>query len=492
MDESADLDQGGLGLASYLEVIRRRKWIVLGVLGVAVLAATLFSLFWPPTYSATSKIVVGQGNSLFEPGQASAVQPFTATMRDLVESNIVASRVIRNLGLDETPEDLLKRVSVSINPETAVLTVTVEDEDPTEARLIAANIGDVFSNLVEETFGRPSNPSEPNQPPLTARVWDPARANPEQVSPKPKRDIPVAFALGAILGLLGAFLRDHFDRTLRTRESIERAFAAPVIGQIPFRRTAGPGAVFWDGAVSESFRALRANLQYLSIKHPLRTILVTSAVPEQGKTTVTANLAVAIARSGATTVAVECDLRRPGLTAAFAAQSGGRGLTNVLVGNATIEDALAHVPVPADLDAAGIRGRGDVWLVPSGPLPPNPSELLSSAPMRDLLVRLGETFDYVLLDSPPLLSVADTLELARIVDSVVLVVRRSDASTDAAREIRSLVERLGIELVGVVVTDVAAAFGTYGAYGEPYGSREAAQADKADEASAAVRKPAGS
>ena len=466
MNESPDLEPGGFGLSHYLEVVRRRKWLVVGVLLVVVGSAAAFSFLWPPTYRATTKIVVGQGTSLFPPGEASAAQPLTATMRDLVLSNVVASRVIDDLRLEDTPESLLERIAVAINPETTVLTVTVEDREGRRARRIAASIGEIFSALVEERFGGPVDPSSTEDPPLTARVWDPARLHPDPISPKPMRDIPVAFALGLMLGLLGAFLRDHFDRTLRTREGVEKGFGAPVIGQIPFEDAPGPGRVFLHGFAAEGFRGLRANLQYLSIKHPVKSILVTSALPEQGKTTVTANLAAAIARSGATVVAVDCDLRRPWLSEAFGIARPDQGVTSVLVGAADLEQVLMEVSLPVP-DGVGGQSRGEVWLLPSGPLPPNPSELLSSLQMRTLLERLSTSFEYVLLDSPPLLSVSDALELAPTVDNVVLVVRQNAASTDAAREVRSLVDRLDIKLVGLVLTDVEPAFASYGAYGEP-------------------------
>jgi capsular exopolysaccharide synthesis family protein len=286
------------------------------------------------------------------------------------------------------------------------------------------------------------------------------------------RNVAIAAVLGLILGLLAAFLREYFDRGLRSREKVEQAFGLPVIGQVPFeqrRRKRNQRAVVWDGfgEIAESYRALRANLQYLAVKRPLRTILVTSASPAQGKTTVTANLALAIARSGASTIALEGDLRRPRLDEAFGVPNDGPGLTSVLVGSAEFDMAVQEVPLPVGRDGSS-REVGRLSLLPSGPLPPNPSELLSSMQMRKLLDRLGVSYDYVLIDSPPLLLVADALELARMVDGVVLVVRNNHATTDEARELRALVERLDIHLVGAVFSDIAplGSYGTYGVYGE--------------------------
>jgi receptor protein-tyrosine kinase len=250
---------------------------------------------------------------------------------------------------------------------------------------------------------------------------------------------------------------------------VEQEFGVPVIGQIPFAklRKRDRRVVFWQGfgEVAESFRALRANLQYLGVQRPLRTILITSASPQQGKTTVSANLALAIARSGATTIVLEGDLRRPRLDDAFDTLANGVGLTSVLVGAVDVDEAIVDVAMPLSSDAPSHGEReGRLSFLPSGPQPPNPSELLSSVPMTKLLDRLALEYDYVLIDSPPVLVVSDALELARHVDGVLLVVRRNHASRDEARELRALVERLGINLLGVVFTDVAPAGIHYGGY----------------------------
>jgi succinoglycan biosynthesis transport protein ExoP len=435
------------------------------VVAVAIGVSAALAFTQPAKYEADSKIVITQGKTFVNVGFGNSVQPFVATMGDLLQSNIVAAAVIQRLHLAETPQQLLSNAQVSINPQTLVLRLVVINHDPETARKINAEIGTVFVQEVKKRFGttpEPATPGTPAQAPLSASIFDPAHVLPGKVSPKPARDIVIAAILGVVLGLLAAFLRDHFDRAVRTREEVEAAFGVPVIGQVPFQRhRKGQRAVAWEGfgEIAESYRALRANLQYLSVQSPLRTILITSASAEQGKTTVTANLALAIARSGASTVAVECDLRRPRLDVAFQAATDGPGLTGVLVGASQLEDAVQPVVVPTGND-----GPLPISFLPSGPLPPNPSELLSSQRMQELLDRLAVSHDYVLVDSPPLLVVADALEVARMVDGVVLVVRRNRANRDEARELRALVQRLGIHLVGVVFTDVVGA-GTYGTYG---------------------------
>ena len=264
--EPRDADETALGLRNYLEVLRRRLWIVLAVLATAIGAAAVISLLQEEKYQATTQIVIGQSRSLFQPGLGNDFEPFTATASTLLQSNAVAERVTEALNLPESPEQLLGKVSVSVNPETAVLTVGVIDSDRNRALRIAEQIGISFSELFNARFGRPIAPEQQGENPLpvTATVWDRAHLDPEPVSPRPVRNVALAGILGLMLGLLAAFLREHFDRGLRTREAVEQSFGVPVIGQIPFtrqRRRGRPLEVWGSGEVAEAFRALRANLQ---------------------------------------------------------------------------------------------------------------------------------------------------------------------------------------------------------------------------------------
>jgi capsular exopolysaccharide synthesis family protein len=467
----------GPGLRHYLEVLRRRKWLVLAILAISLGAAAAVSTAQKPVYRANATIVIGQGNGLFAPNLSSAIQPFAATMSDLLKSNAVARRVIADLGLHESPEQLLSKISVSIKPESSAIRVSATDRDPRQARRVTQAVAGVFSSLVKRRFGKatPVGPGQAPLPPLTANVWDRAHVEPGKVSPRPVRNLVIAGVVGLALGLLAGFLRDHFDRALRTREAVEAAFGVPVIGQIPSPHRRGKALGNLLGESAEAYRALRANLQYLGLQRPLRTILLTSAAPEQGKTTVTANLALAIGRSGASTIAIEADLRRPRLAEAFGVEPSGPGLTSVLVGAASLEEAVRTLQVNADGDGTGARGE-QLALLSSGPLPPNPSELLSSAQMRNLLTHLTALYDYILIDSPPVLAVADALELARTVDGAVMVARSNRATTDEAREVRALVERLDMHLLGTVITGgapIAAYYGDYRAHHLPRRERAA-------------------
>ena len=235
------------------------------------------------------------------------------------EFTMVARGVIqRTSNSTLTPEQLLSATSASRStpraPRSRSRSSTARRRPPrrSSGRSEASSRTSSRSASARETARRAAN--TPATPPLTATVWDPAHVIPGKVQPNPGQNLIIAGVLGLVLGLLAAFLRDYFDRTLRTTQEIEQALGIPVIGQIPVPQTRDrrPHMLLdGDGPFEEAFYALRTNLQYIAVGHPLRRILVTSSVPDEGKTTVCANLALAFAQSGASVAVLETDLRRP-------------------------------------------------------------------------------------------------------------------------------------------------------------------------------------
>ena len=210
-------------------------------------------------------------------------------------------------------------------------------------------------------------------------------------------------------------------------------------------------------AAAEAYRTLRVNIQFASPDHPLRTILATSAGPDDGKSTTLANLAIALAETGAPTLLVDCDLRRPSLHTLFGLPNEA-GLTSLMLAGTAMPDA-AGLPLQA-------TAVPNLRLLPSGPLPPNPAELLASRRMADLLLLLAEQATYVLFDTPPILAVADAAVLAPRVDGVLLVVRAGKTRRDLAVKARKMLEQVKANLVGAVLTDATLEGLAYAYYGK--------------------------
>ncbi|MDE3076127.1 MAG: CpsD/CapB family tyrosine-protein kinase [Chloroflexota bacterium] len=193
--------------------------------------------------------------------------------------------------------------------------------------------------------------------------------------------------------------------------------------------------------VAEAFRTLRTNIQFKSLDSPVRTILVTSSAAEEGKSTVVANLAVSLAQTGAAVIAVECDLRKPSLHRLFEVPNE-RGLTSLMLSQEPLRQFLQHS------EAAGLD------VLTSGPLPPNPAELLGSKRMEGLIRELRDMADYVVFDTPPVLTVTDAAVLATKVDGTILVLSAGKARREAAKRAKRTLEELSARFLGVVINNV--------------------------------------
>ena len=452
MDDIRDgeMQRGDLAVSHYFQVIGRRRWLILPMFVCAIGGAALFSSLQKSVYSAETEIVVGQGNTLFQPQNSNAIQPLTLTMADLMMSNIVARDVISTLDLSMTPSALLSNISVSSNPQTAVLHLTADAQSPQQARSIASEFAAVFVRLVQQRFGQGGIGSRGAQiqSPITALVFDPAHVVPGKVSPKLARNLAVAAALGIVLSLAAAFLAEQLDGTLRSQNEIEAALGIPLIGRLPVQHLehlTDPASLWYvQGGIGEAYRTLGAILSSRATESFPRTLVVASATEGQGKEAVTANLAAAIASAGSRTLVIEGDFRQRRLDAALDARPPG--LTSVLAGDVPLGGAARRIFLRCGAVAVQLD------FVPSGANGPVVAELLSGKSVEELLKAASEHHDCVLIDAAPLLAFADALHLVASVDGVLLVIAENHLQAREATELRSLFERLGARPIGVVVT----------------------------------------
>lgn len=299
-----------------------------------------------------------------------------------------------------------------------------------------------------------------NDKPNNVRVADYSRLPREPVGPPRLRNIAIAFLLSLLSGIGLAFLLDYLDDTLKTVEDVDRYIHLPALALIPASRSnerlrlKGRGAS--DGAdstalaliddvrspVAEAYRHLRTSLLLSSAGQPPKSILVTSSQPSEGKTTTAVNSAVMLAQTGVEVVIIDCDLRRPRLHAHFGINNA-RGVTNYLSGESEIENLLQPYDKLPNLK-----------LLPSGPVPPNPAELLGSDEMRKLLVQLGGRFAHIVIDSPPAISFTDASILSTLVDGVMLVVHGGRSSRAVVRRAKQQLLDVGAHIFGIVLNNV--------------------------------------
>jgi polysaccharide biosynthesis transport protein len=494
-------------LRSYARIIRRRKWwvIAFSLLGLAVSLA--ISLSEAKQYAASAQVLVQPSS------QASALgttqQPVTTTdvqtMQQLVTSAPVASAVRRELGsappvtaAEVAQTNVIAITAVAATPARAARTanayadafVTYQQQAAlaslTQAEAQLRDQIGVIGRQIQQLRRTPNTGAQQtalaNQQAVLSEqltqmqvdsvgetggltVVTTAQPPSSPSSPKPAEDALLGLAAGLILGLAAGFVRDGLDDAVATKEAAEEHAGAPVLAAIPmvmsWKRRDQPLVVSLARPMSptaEAYRSLRTSLQFLRQERDLRTILVTGPAAAEGKTTTLANLGATFAQAGQRVVLVSCDLRKPRLGQFFGIDER-LGLTTAILGERRVEELLHAVP-----------GTSNLWLLASGPLPPNPAELVNGQRIQEVFSALRQMFDLVLIDSPPVLPVTDAVLLAKDADATLLVVaagrtRRGDLQRAAER-----LTQVNSAVVGVVLNETSRQTVGYGEYRHAYGA----------------------
>lgn len=415
-----------------------------------------------PVYRASMTLAVGEQADKGPP--ALADHSLTRNMTALLESDFVTRTTIRNLRLDMTAEAFKEKLSVDVLPETSVLNVSYDSTDPELAQRVVTEIARIYPRRIDETLGtrQPGKPRVAGSFDLVVRVFDRPHLQADAVGPKTGTNMIFGLVAGLALGLLLAVAREALDSRIRESKDAETWFGAPVVGTLPKGMTSGPppglGTSRRGGEArrTASLDLLRARLEFSQAGINGPTILVADSGPDTGKSAVAANLGAALARGGRRVVLVDADARRPRLHRALGLTSVGEnaGLVDVLSNQTQLEDALIPIEVapPSSNGAGPTESPGRLELLASGSAPAPLTDYLTPETVSELIARLLKRADYVIFDSPPLL-VAESYPLAVQSDNVLIVARRGRTTKDQAEWVRSTLEELGVEKVGIVVTD---------------------------------------
>jgi capsular exopolysaccharide synthesis family protein len=427
----------------YLRSVIRRWQVVLllgimgGLLGYAY-ASTL-----PTMYRATSSVFVSspRGDTTNE-----LVQGFTFTEKlvqsfaQLAITPAVLQPVIDSLGLETTPAALAKNVSASTPLNTVIVEVTVINRSPEQSALIA---NAVTRSLA--TIGQDLAPEGPDgDPSVTLETVSTAQAPLSPFSPNLMLLLATGALFGLTIGAVFAVLRDMFDTRVRDEKDLARVSDAPLLGKIGRKGRRDPAGIVMRtmprSAVAESYRRIQTNLEFIDVDHRPRTIVVTSSVTGDGKTTTAVNLALALAERSSRVLLIDADLRRPSVAEVCGVEADV-GLTTVLVGAITAEDAI--VPCGPSLS-----------VLSAGAVPPNPGQLLSSQAMRSLLATLADRYEYIVIDSPPLLATTDALGLSHIADGAIVVARYRVTRRNQLKDTIDSLANVNATVLGIVLNQV--------------------------------------
>lgn len=505
-----------------LRVFRTRKWTVVRTAVLLAVLALVFSLVQPQEYEGEARILISENDASAAilgpllPELYSQPERSLQTQVELMRLRPLLENTVRRLGLKRSPAQLLRQVDVSAVGQTDVVSVKATAGDPEEAVAIADTLADEFvawsrtnkrenlraagdevedrleevrlqalalgrriqkqgksdelaaeMRIAADTYSTLSEKLEQLRineqlEAGSGRVVSRAAPSLAPVSPKPWRNTLLGAVAGMALGLGMALLYEHLDNTLKSGEDVERIYDAPTLGYIPLEGRDGDQdrrlSIVqrpWS-RTAESYRILRNALDFVNFERDKKTVVVASAAPGEGKSTVAANMAVALAQANRKVVLVSCDFRRP-TTDRFFDIDGTVGLSDVLSGSASVNSVLQR-PL-------------EDWLtvMTSGACPPNPSELLGSRKMRELLEHLGESADWIVIDTPPLLAVSDAAAVARHADGILIVCQLGSSTRPDAAKAAELLNNVGAKVLGSVIASRQDERGARHGYGYDHG-----------------------
>ena len=442
-------------ILEFFRTTRANLWLL--IIGIVVGAAAGFGYasLQPKVYAASSSgyVTVGESGTVDVLSGSTAAKERARSYAAIVSSEAVAQKIKQNNPeLSMTTGQIRGSLTATAGENAALITVNAKASSPKNAQLLANSALQATADYIKEIEQNPGNaqalvngdnavvsPTGGN----TVRVipLNNASVNPPLVAPNYKQNVLIGAGTGLVLVYAAIFLRRALDQRIRTRDDATKATGASILGVLPISDDLNEENIVNgdtdDHIAQESIRQLRTNLRFVNVDTPPRSFIVTSAVPGEGKSTVSLSLARAMADAGSPVILIDADLRRP--TVAKKLKLDAKvGLTQVLAGQVEIANAVHQL------------GESNLFVLPAGRIPPNPSELLGSDKMRQLINELSEEF-IVVVDVPPLLPVTDASLLSHSVDGVILVGSIGRSHREQMTEASNILKKVNANLLGMVL-----------------------------------------
>ncbi len=493
-------------LKDYIRPLRKWWWLIVAATLVATVSSYLATREQPPIYRTRTTIMVGSAIENPNPNgnEFWLTQQLANTYADIVKRDNIRIAVMSRLGLPWVPDYTARVVE-----NTQLIEISVTDTDPARAQLVAQALTDELIHIspsgtnqedqqrqafisqqlndleakIEETQTEIDRKQAELANMFSARqiadtqtqisglqnkkltlqanyssllsstqrgalnsinIIEPAALPTAPVGPNKSATILLAAAIGFLLAAGAAYLLEYLDDTIKNPEEVQKALNLTTLGAVPQHEDIGPGnelAILSNSqsAATEAYRVLRTNLQFSAIDHPLRTLLITSPAPGEGKSLTAANLAAALAQAGRKVIIADADLHKPRVHRVFRIRNSVGLTTALLDDHPDLDELIQEGPVP------------NLWVLTSGPLPPNPAELLGSARARELIAQLLERADVLVFDSPPIVALADAAILSTQTDGVLLVLDAASTRRDVARRAVEALRRVNARVLGVVL-----------------------------------------
>lgn len=420
-------------------------WSKIIFVAIATLLGLILSIVYTksiqvPVYEAKTSLVLvnnSEENTSITQTDITINKNLVSTYREIIQSKKILNKVIKNLSLDISYEDLKKSVKVGNVEDTEILIIYVYNEDARLSRKIASEIANVFEIEIVDIFNIEN-----------ISIIDEATVGEDPYNVHVAKQIVIGTGLGFLLSSIIIAICFYFDDTVKNESDVEKELNVPILGAVPkYHEKVASGKASdliickdSKSGISEAVRTLRTNLQFASVDKKLKTILVTSSVPGEGKSFVASNLAVALANSGQRVLLVDCDIRKGRQHKIFGSPNK-KGLSNLL-----LED-VAQV-YKSYINESDIP---NLYLMFKGVTPPNPSELLNSDKNKKLVASLSNNFDIIIFDSAPINGLADSLVMSTLVDGVIIVTACKETSKNLLKTVKKDLENVGANILGIVL-----------------------------------------
>lgn len=463
-----------------LETLKKHCKLIFSItLIVTILSAIISFFIIPPKYETSIKLFIGKEGSVskdidknYSDNDVEMYQKLLKTYGEVIKTKDLVENAVNLENVGIKSKDVLKNLEVTPTLDTQILEIKYTNQD----KVLATNILD----LITKEFIKEAEQLIPNG---NIKIIESVKAPEKPVSPNKELNIAIAFLLGLVVSVGLSFFLEYIDNTFDNRERLEEVLKLPVLGIVPDFLNSLKKTKYRDNTkkikirkknkknlskgqntnftlednpkcvVTEAYKTLRTNIQYSSFDKEIKTIVITSAEIAEGKSTVSKNIALTFAQSEKKVMLVDCDLRKPSVHVNFKV-SNLIGISEVLLGKAKIEEAVQ-------------KHNENLYFLTSGKIPPNPSEMLASSAMTNLIETLKEEYDIVILDTAPLIAVTDAQILSTKVDGTILVVRASKTKKDAVIDGKNLLGKVGANIIGTVLYAVESKRGKYYYY---YGS----------------------
>jgi succinoglycan biosynthesis transport protein ExoP len=421
-------------LKDFLKIIKKRIIFILLIPIGLTFSTGIFNFYiLKPIYEANCTVIIGKDSvDKITQNEVNMYQDLIKTYSKIGSSRVVAENAIEKLNLNTTVKEFMLKVSITPEIDTQIIEIFYKSNTAETAAEGANALSQAF---VEE--------SQNLLPAGSVKIIDKALIPEEPITPNKKLNISIGFMLGLILSLGLVFLIEYLNNTIKNEDDVERHLQLPTIGLIPKQNKMVNLIVEKEpkAPITEAFKSMRTNLLFSMENRGLKTLMVCSSIPKEGKTSVSTNIAATIAQTGKRILLIDCDLRKPSVHRHFNITNNQLGLANVILQGRNVEEISIKIDDNFDVLTAGIANF-------------NPSELLSSQKMKTFINEMEEKYDYVILDTPPIIAFTDSLTLATEKIGVILVISSEESKIDTCKKSKQLLSNINATIIGTVLNKV--------------------------------------